>query len=96
MTNQQAKDNYRKARSTMSQDDASCNYCGHVWEPTSDRDASLCPNCRRVPTKEYPNAPLGDVPIWRIKEADERAKKAAEAVKPVVNIGKPVAKKRRA
>lgn len=85
MTNQQAQDNYRKARSTTTQNDVSCNTC--------EIDKQLCPNCRRMTDEVYPNAaPFGDVPVWRIKETDERTKKAVES-KQVRNIRKPVAKK---
>lgn len=92
MTNKQAEANYRLARSTMTQDELSCNYCGTIWEPTCLREETICPGCRRNPAKTYLNAPLGDVPIARIKEAEAKAKRALEA-KPVRNIGKPVAKR---
>lgn len=89
MINKEASDNFRLARATMEQDDKACNYCGTIWSPTCEREETVCPNCRRNPDKDYPNAPLGDVSFARVKaeksrleaKAKELANKAAKPAK---------------
>jgi hypothetical protein len=85
MINKEAMENFRLARATMTQDEVACNYCGCIWEPTCEREEKLCPNCRRVPNKDYPNAPLGDVSFARVKQEKARleAKTKQLAAKPV-------------
>lgn len=79
MINKEAAENFRLARATMTQDEVACNYCGVIWEPTCDREMNLCPNCRRVPSKEYLNAPLGDVSFARVKQEKARLEAKAKA-----------------
>ncbi len=86
MINTESIGNFRLARATMTQDEIACNYCGCIWEPTCERETSVCPNCRRNPSKEYANAPLGDVSYARVKAEKARLEaKAKEAAnkKPV-------------
>lgn len=80
MINKEALENFRLARATMTQDEVACNYCGVIWEPTCEREEKLCPNCRRVPSKEYLNAPLGDVSFARVKQEKARLEAKAKAV----------------
>lgn len=77
LTATERSENFRLARATMTNGDAACNFCGHIWAPINDREACLCPNCRRVPTKDYLNAPLGDVPFARVRA--EKARLEAKA-----------------